>query len=138
MAIQWPSKRRLVGTRVPRIDGPAKSTGRAKYSYDVNLPGMLFGVIVRCPLPRAKIKSIDTKDAEKSKGFKALLAIKKVGDECYYAGDEVIALCAETEEQARDAARAVKIEYDPLKSYVRIEEVLKLKEDPMTVPPIGP
>src|SRR5262245_24180862 len=137
MAIQWPSKRRLVGTRVPRIDGPDKSTGRAKYSYDVNLPGMLFGVIVRCPHAHAKIKSIDTKEAEKSKGFKALLEIKKAGDECYYAGDEVIAVCAVTEEQARDAARAIKIDYDVLKSYVRVEDVMKLKDDPQTAPPVG-
>src|SRR5262249_26378851 len=126
MAIQWPSKRRLVGTRVPRIDGPDKSTGRAKYSYDVNLPGMLVGVIVRCPYPRAKVKSIDTSVAEKSKGFKALLQIKGAGEECYFPGDEVIAVCAATEEQARDAARAIKIDYEVLKSYVLTEEVLKL------------
>ena len=42
MAIQWPKKRRLLGTRVSRIDGPEKSTGRAKYSYDINRPGQTF------------------------------------------------------------------------------------------------
>src|SRR5262245_36268808 len=138
MAIQWPQKRRLVGTKVPRIDGPDKSTGKAKYSYDINLPGMLYGVIVRCPHPHAKIKSIDVKPAEKVKGFKAHVLIKEVGDECYFPGDEVLALCAETEEQAREAARAVKIDYEILKSYVRVEDVRKLDSDPQTVPAVGP
>ena len=44
----WPKKRRLIGTKVSRIDGPAKATGRAKYSYDINRPGMLHAVILRC------------------------------------------------------------------------------------------
>ena len=55
MAIEWPKKRRVLGTRVSRVDGPDKSTGKAKYSYDINRPGLLHAVMVRCPYPRAKI-----------------------------------------------------------------------------------
>ena len=36
----WPTNRRVIGTKVQRLDGPVKATGRAKYSYDINLPGM--------------------------------------------------------------------------------------------------
>ena len=71
----WPKKRRLLGTRVRRLDGPAKATGRAKYSYDINRKGMLHGRILRSPHAHAKIKSIDTSAAEKVPGFKALLII---------------------------------------------------------------
>ena len=57
MAEGWPKKRRLLGTKVKRLDGPEKSTGRAKYSYDINRPGMLHGVMLRSPHAHAKIKS---------------------------------------------------------------------------------
>src|SRR5947207_15975140 len=114
MVSKWPQKRRLIGTRVPRVDGPDKATGRAKYSYDVNPKGLLQAVMLRCPHAHAKIKSIDTSAAEKVKGFKALYQIKKDGDECYFAGDEILAIAADTEEHAHDAARAVKIEYGEL------------------------
>ena len=60
MAEGWPKKRRLLGTRIKRLDGPAKATGYAKYSYDINRKGMLHGVILRSPHAHAKIKSIDT------------------------------------------------------------------------------
>src|SRR5205814_9094315 len=75
MATKWPEKRRLLGTRVSRLDGPEKSTGRAKYSMDMNLPGMLHAAIVRCPYAHAKIKSIDTSAARKSPGFKAMVPV---------------------------------------------------------------
>src|SRR5437879_1509016 len=72
MGTSWPKKRRLIGTKVSRIDGPAKSTGRAKYSYDINRPGMLHAVILRCPYAHAKIKSLDMVAAAKMPGVKAV------------------------------------------------------------------
>src|SRR3989442_14745920 len=71
----WPKKRRLLGTRVRRLDGPDKATGRAKYSYDINRKGMLHGLILRSPYAHAKIKSIDTAAARKTPGFRALVII---------------------------------------------------------------
>src|SRR5262245_18600121 len=75
MAEGWPKKRRILGTKVKRIDGPDKSTGRAKYSYDINRKGMLHGVVLRSPPPHAKIKSVDTAAARKTLGFKALVVV---------------------------------------------------------------
>src|SRR5438477_545101 len=80
MAEGWPKKRRLLGTRVKRIDGPDKATGRAKYSYDINRPGMLHGAILRSPYAHAKIKSIDTTAAKKTPGFKAIALILPAKD----------------------------------------------------------
>ena len=59
---KWPdaNKRTHIGKRVSRIDGPEKAAGKAKYTYDINRPGMLFGKIVRSPYAHAKITSIDT------------------------------------------------------------------------------
>ncbi|MCI0703281.1 MAG: xanthine dehydrogenase family protein molybdopterin-binding subunit [Planctomycetia bacterium] len=75
MAEGWPKKRRILGTKVKRIDGPAKSTGFAKYSYDINRKGMLQGAVLRSPYPHAKIKSLDTTAARKTPGFKGLVII---------------------------------------------------------------
>jgi xanthine dehydrogenase YagR molybdenum-binding subunit len=129
MATSWPKKRRVIGTKVSRIDGPAKSTGRAKYSYDINRPGMLHALILRCPLPHAKLKSIDLAKAEKMPGVKAVMLVgeQPLPKELFYAGDEVAALAADTEEHARDALRvlASTAEYDPLEFFVREDDALK-------------
>src|SRR5262245_61675597 len=71
MVAPWPKKRRLLGKKHPRLDGPVKSTGKAKYSFDVNRRDMLHAVIVRCPHAHAVVKAIDTSAAEKLPGFKA-------------------------------------------------------------------
>ena len=117
---KWPErgKRKLIGKRISRLDGPMKSAGRAKYTYDVNRPGMLHAKMVLSPHPHAKIVSIDTSAAEKMPGVKAAHIILEPGKEVLWVGHEVAAVAAETEEQARDAARAVKVEYEPLPFWV--------------------
>src|SRR5579859_3431038 len=114
----WPEKPRLIGTRVQRLDGPEKATGKAKYSLDKNLKDMLHAQILRCPHAHAKIKSLDTSGAEKTPGFKALHVVADVGAELYYAGDEIVGVACDTEEHVADAIRAIKIEYDPLPGLV--------------------
>jgi xanthine dehydrogenase YagR molybdenum-binding subunit len=136
MGTAWPQKRHVVGTRVQRLDGPAKSTGKAKYSYDVNLPGMLHAVLLRCPHAHAIVKALDTTGAEKMPGVKAIHIIAKPGKELYYAGDEVLGLAADTEDHALDAVRAVRVQYQELPFLVAEEDALK--EDKKTVPPVGP
>ncbi len=110
----WPEKPVLLGTRIPRLDGSLKATGRAKYAYDINRPGMLHGRILRSPHPRARIVSMDLGPAEKAPGVKAVMAIAEVGKEVSFQGEEVAAVAAATEEQARDALRLIKIEYEVL------------------------
>jgi xanthine dehydrogenase YagR molybdenum-binding subunit len=134
MGIAWPEKRRLLGTKVTRLDGPVKSTGRAKYSYDINRPGQLHGRILRCPYAHAVVKKIDTSAAEKMPGVKAVHLIVKDGAELFYAGDEILGLAADTEEHAHDALRAVRIEYDVKPALVIEEDALK--EDRETAPPV--
>ena len=64
----WPeaSKRSLIGKRISRLDGPEKVSGKAKYTYDLKRPGMLYGKMVRCPHAHAKVVSIDTSAAARS------------------------------------------------------------------------
>ena len=136
MATAWPENRRLIGKKHRRLDGAAKSTGKAKYSFDINRPGMLQGVILRSPHAHAKITKLDTADAEKMPGVKAIHLIVESGGELFYAGDEILGLAADTEEHAHDAVRAIKIDYEVLPALVREEDALK--GDLKTVPPVGP
>src|SRR3954465_5185609 len=108
----WPSNPRLIGTRIPRVDGLGKASGRTKYPSDVRPEGMLFGVMLYSPHAHAKIKSIDTAAALKMPGVKAIEVLVKEGAPLRYHGEDIAAVAAETEEQARDAARAIQVEYD--------------------------
>jgi len=119
----WPETPRLIGTRIPRLDGLAKASGRAKYPSDVRPEGTLFGVMLYSPHAHAKVKSIDTTAAEKMPGVKAVIAIAhgprvnaegkpEAGTTLRFHGDDIAAVAAETEEQARDAVRAIQVEYE--------------------------
>ena len=112
----WPAadKRALIGKRISRIDGPWKAGGTAVYTYDVHRDGMLFGRMALCPHAHAKVKSIDTSAAEKMPGVKAIEISMEPGKEVLFSGQEIVAIAAETEEQARDAVRAVRVEYEVL------------------------
>ncbi|WP_165075342.1 xanthine dehydrogenase family protein molybdopterin-binding subunit [Paludisphaera rhizosphaerae] len=111
----WPESTRLIGSSIPRLDGLAKASGRAKYPSDIRPEGMLFGVILSSPYASAKVKSIDLEPARKMPGVKAVLAMAQPGETTiYYQGQEIAAVAAETEEKARDAARAIKVEYEIL------------------------
>jgi xanthine dehydrogenase YagR molybdenum-binding subunit len=112
----WPENPTLIGHRITRLDGMAKATGAAKYPTDIRPEGMLFGVLLYSPYGRAKIKSIDTAAAEKLPGVKAIVlaANVRVGTELKFQGDTIAAVAADTEERARDAIRAIKVEYEIL------------------------
>ncbi|HET9697005.1 MAG TPA: xanthine dehydrogenase family protein molybdopterin-binding subunit [Terriglobales bacterium] len=116
MEFNWPDaqNRSVIGKRLSRVDGPEKVSGRAKYTYDQNPKGLLYGIMVRCPYPHAKISAIDTSAAEKMPGVKAVKVIQKVGSEIHWAGDEVVGIAAVSEGVAEDAARVVKIDYEQL------------------------
>jgi xanthine dehydrogenase YagR molybdenum-binding subunit len=112
----WPpaDKRGLIGQPIPRVDGPWKSSGRAKYSYDVSLPGMLHAKMVFSPHAHARIVSINTAAAEKMPGVRAVQLMTAPGKEVFWQGQEVAAVAADTEEQARDAGRAIEVKYELL------------------------
>ncbi|HKD78970.1 MAG TPA: xanthine dehydrogenase family protein molybdopterin-binding subunit [Candidatus Angelobacter sp.] len=116
----WPAadERSLIGKRLSRVDGPDKVSGRAKYTYDVHRPGMLYGKVVRCPHAHAKVVSIDISAAEKMPGVKAIHIVQDAGAEIHWAGDDIVVVAAVDEGAAADAARAVKVEYQPLPHFV--------------------
>jgi xanthine dehydrogenase YagR molybdenum-binding subunit len=109
-----PSRKfRLLGTRVPRLDGPAKVSGQARYAIDVRLPGMLYGRILRSPYPAATLSEVDLAAALKMPGVKAAIVILEPGGAVRFAGQEIAAVAADTPEHAGDALSAIRVRYEP-------------------------
>jgi xanthine dehydrogenase YagR molybdenum-binding subunit len=133
----WPTSPELLGKRTQRLDGPAKATGRAKYAYDVSRPGMLSGLIVRSPHAHARVRAIDVSAAEKAPGVRAVMTLLDPAQpdaaKAMYQGDEVVALAADTEDQARDAARLVKVDYEVLPHLATVEQSMRA-EAPQVFP----
>jgi CO/xanthine dehydrogenase Mo-binding subunit len=87
----------VLGTSVPKVDGGNVVTGKHKYATDINLPGMLHGKMVRPSAFRAKLASVDAKEAE------AMPGVKVVHDENFVG---VVAPDVLTAERAAKAIRA--------------------------------
>jgi 4-hydroxybenzoyl-CoA reductase subunit alpha len=125
----------VINTPVHNIDGVAKVTGRAIYTFDIKLPGMLYGKILRSPYPHAKIRNIDTSRAEKLAGVKRIVTgkdtlgikqgiwrrFKELCDEeilarekVRYIGEPVAAVAAIDEDTAEEALDLIEVEYEPL------------------------
>ena len=125
---QWPvaDKRTLIGKRISRVDGPVKATGVAKYSFDINRPGMLWAKVVTSPYARAEVVSVDLSAAQAMPGVKvAWKDDALIGKEVLYAGQIVAAVAAITEEIAKEAAGLVKVDYKPLPHQVVLVAMLR-------------
>ena len=118
---KWPENKSLIGKRIQRLDGPIKVTGRARYSFDVNRPEMLYARILHCPHAHATITRIDTARAERLPGVRAVRIIQGPGTEIQWALDEIAYVAADSEEMARDAVAAIDVRYDVLPHFVNEE-----------------
>ena len=123
----WPSmeSRKVIGKPIKRLDGPAKSTGRAKYASDTKPKDMLFAVYVHSPHAHARVTSVDTSAAEKSPGVQAVHVAAGPGTEIQWQGWEIAAVAATTEHAARIAARKIKVEYEVLPHLVKDDDLSK-------------
>lgn len=133
----------VVGKRLPKLDAPDKATGRAIYTDDIVLPNMIFGKLLLSPLPHAKIKSIDTSEALKIPGVKAVLTGKDVPEITYgtspprydenilainkvrYVGDVIAAVAAVDEETCCKALKLIKVDFDELPAVFDPIEAMK-------------
>jgi xanthine dehydrogenase YagR molybdenum-binding subunit len=133
----WPGNAGLnvVGKSAPRLDGRAKVTGAARYTSDLQLPGMLYARRVVSPHPHALVKRVDTRKAEALRGVKAVFVVKvqegatlvdpsteKNGryPRVRYAGQCVAAVAATTPEIADEAARLIEVDYEPLPAAIEL------------------
>jgi 4-hydroxybenzoyl-CoA reductase subunit alpha len=123
---------KILNTRAPRVDAFDKVTGRAKYTDDLEMAGMLYGAILHSPQAHARIVSIDTSAAEKLPGVYAVISHKETpgivfgvsparydeqmlaSDKVRYVGDEIAAVAAANPIIARQALDLIKVEFEEL------------------------
>lgn len=122
----------ILGKRLPRVDGPVKAAGTARFTNDLSLPGMLHGRILRSPYAHARIVSINTRAAEQLSGVRSVIVGTDFGNYSYglradmrdeypmargkvrYIGEEVAAVAAVDIDTAEKALRLIEVEYEPL------------------------
>lgn len=131
-----------VGHGVPRYDGPDKVSGRAVYTADIELPGMIYGKILTSKVAHGIIKRIDVEKARALPGVLGVLTGADVTDKPYgvsparydetilarervrYVGDEVAAVVAVDERTAEAALELIEVEYETLPAVFDPEEAL--------------
>src|ERR1700758_4257791 len=140
-----------IGQRTIRPDGVDKVTGRAAFAADTNMPGMIWGKVLRSPHPHARIKSINTAKAEKLAGVKAVVTAKDVVDfpidkgpvmlgiqdmrwmcrnvmareRALFHGHPVAAVAATTERIAAAACKLIEVEYEVLPWVIDVDDAKK-------------
>src|SRR5882672_8603456 len=140
-----------IGKRTPRPDGADKVTGRAAYAADTNMPGMIWGKVLRSPHPHARIKSIDTSKAEAMPGVEAVMTAKDIvdfpiakgpvmlgiqdmrwmcrnvmaRDKALFHGHPVAAVAATSQTIAAEALKLIKVDYEVLPWAIDVEDAMK-------------
>jgi len=129
-----------LGQDVPQVTARAKVLGRAQYAGDLKVAGMLHGAVLRSPYPHARIVAIDASAALALPGVKAVLTGADAPRAMWgvhhkerrilaegvvrFAGEEVAAVAAASEEIARDALDHIQVEYEESPAILRPEEAL--------------
>ena len=72
---EWPAHPKYLSHDTQRVDGPAKLTGQARYSSDIQAEGWLYGMIYRAKWPAAKVTLISLDKALKVPGIKAAIRL---------------------------------------------------------------
>jgi CO/xanthine dehydrogenase Mo-binding subunit len=129
-----------VGKSIQRVDALEKVTGHAIYGDDIRFPDLLYGKVLRSPYSHARIKSIDTSEAQKVPGVKAVVTGKDapfrggeaIRDQPFlavgkvrFAGEAVAAVAAETEKIAEHATGLIRVEYEQLPTLFDAVEAMK-------------
>lgn len=130
-----------LGTSVPQVNARSKVLGRAQYAGDLKIAGMLHGKVLRSPYPHARIARIDATQALALPGVKAVVTgadgpqvpwgvhhkerLTLARDVVRFAGEEVAAVAATSEEIARDALDLIEVEYEELPAIFTPEQALE-------------
>lgn len=156
---------KYVGKSINRLDGVQKVTGSAMFTSDMVAPGMLFGKVLRSPHPHARVIKVDTSEAEKLPGVKAVIHRGNVPDNPFnaaapmyltvhylkpvfdqrifsekvrFVGDEVAAVAATSEKIAAEACKLIKVEYEILPAVFDIIEAMAENAPEIHDPKITP
>ena len=128
----------VVGTRTPNLDAIERVTGQAKYTGDLELPGMLVARVLRSPHPNARIVRIDTSQAEALQGVRTVVTYRDVpklpvwahrnyvlNEQVRFKGEAVAGIAAVDAETADEALKLIAVEYEVLPFVLDPEEAMQ-------------
>jgi xanthine dehydrogenase YagR molybdenum-binding subunit len=125
---QWPAgPRNVVGRPTPRGDGLARARGEARYTADLQFPGMLHAAVLRSPYAHAHVARIDLSPALAAPGVRGAIGpgdAPELETHCEYQGAAVAAVCADTFEEARAAVALIDVEWKQLEPRLDAEEAV--------------
>jgi xanthine dehydrogenase YagR molybdenum-binding subunit len=132
----------IVGTNVPRMDALEKVTGRARYTADMQRPGMLYAAILRAPVPRGRVKRIDLEAALRLPGVRGSLLAEDLPDvkldgvrlldrTIHYVYQPLAAICADSQTIADRALAAIECDIEPAQHAVTVEQALAPNAPPV-------
>lgn len=128
--------------RIRHPEWEARTSGALLYARDMALEGALFVRILRCPFAAARLESLDLSAARRAPGVAAIVSGELLPDRNYrdygqmdrpamvkeravYFGQEVVAIAAETEDQARTAIDLISVRWKPLRASTSVDEALR-------------
>jgi CO/xanthine dehydrogenase Mo-binding subunit len=126
---QWPDgPLDVVGRPAPREDARQRVTGKALYTADIALPGMLHTAVLRSPHARARVTRIDASRAREARGVRAVLEpgdVDVLTAEPSYQGQSIAAVAADTFAEARAALGSIDVEFEVLEPLLDPEEAVR-------------
>ena len=100
-ALKAPSQFRLIGKSIKRLDTPLKVNGCAKFGIDTKVPGMMYAVLARCPVPGGRVTGFDAAKTKAVPGVKQVVQISNG-----------VAVVADNTWNAMEGRRALQVQWD--------------------------
>jgi xanthine dehydrogenase YagR molybdenum-binding subunit len=155
---QLATKHGLIGAPISRIDGPLKVSGAARFAAEVPLPGLLQASLVHSTIPRGRIATLDTTEAEAAPGVALVMTYRNAprlkppelfgsspdaagatklpimqDDAIHWNGHPIAVILAETREQADHAGTLIRVTYDAQPAVVSFEHAKRHAHSPGVV-----
>jgi xanthine dehydrogenase YagR molybdenum-binding subunit len=126
----WPTETKYIGKSTARIDAPAKLTGQARYSSDIQAEGWLYGMILRSKWPAAKILSVNLDKARQIPGIKAAITVKDGPQTIRFYGEEIAAVAGTSKQACLDALRVIEVQAEVRHEFVVNEDEARKENSP--------
>ncbi|MDR3456743.1 MAG: xanthine dehydrogenase family protein molybdopterin-binding subunit [Verrucomicrobiae bacterium] len=124
----WPAEPKYISHSTARVDAPAKLTGSARYSSDIQEKGWLYGMILRSKWPSAKVTAVNLDKARAIPGIKAVVVAREAEFNVRYYGEEIAAVAGTSKQACLDALRAIEVKAEVRHEFV-VNETEALKAD---------